>query len=214
MSKVAIVLAGCGVYDGSEIHESVLCLLALAQAGHTYKIFAPDIPQRNVVNHLNQHEMAEESRNVLVEAARIARGDIAPLAELNPKEFDSILIPGGFGVGLNLSSFAIDAEECEVNPDLQRILLEFHKLGRPIGATCITPAVIAKVFQGVTSVKLTLGESDANRHLTHLGHQAVSADSRTVVSDDGNRIYTTPCYMNLPDLPGMYEAVRKLVEKL
>lgn len=214
MSKVAVILAGCGYLDGAEIHESVLCLLALAQAGHQASLFAPDIPQRNVVNHLTRNEMGGESRNVLVEAARIARGNIKPLQELKPAQFDALLMPGGNGVALNLSSFAIDQEECEVNDDLKKLLLEFHRLKKPIGATCISPAVIAKTFEGVAALQLTLGEGEANEHLKHLGMKAVRADSKTMVADDQHRVYTTPCYMNPPDLPGMYEAIKKLVAKL
>lgn len=213
MSKVAVILAGCGYLDGSEIHEATLCLLALAQAGHTYKIFAPDMAQRNVVNHITRSEMPSEHRNVLVEAARIARGDIQPLRDLHPSQFDALLIPGGNGVALNLSSFAIDQEECEVNDDLKRVLLEFHRLKRPIGATCIAPAVIARVFQGIATIKLTLGQTEANRHLTHMGMQAVAADSTSMVADDGNRVYTTPCYMNPPDLAAMFEGIKKIISK-
>lgn len=214
MGRVAVILAGCGYLDGSEIHESVLCLLALVQAGREYEIFAPNVLQRNVVNHLTRNDMLGESRNVLVEAARIARGHIHPLSDLKSEKFDALLIPGGNGVALNLSSFAIEEEECEVNEELARVIKEFHQRGRPIGATCIAPAILARVFQGIASIRLTLGSEEANRHLEHMGMEAVPADSKTVVADESHKIYTTPCYMNPPDLAGMYEAIKKLVSRL
>ncbi len=73
MKKFAVVLSGCGVYDGAEIQEATLSMLAIAKQGCRYEIFAPDTKQHHVINHITGDEM-EESRNVLVEAARIARG--------------------------------------------------------------------------------------------------------------------------------------------
>jgi len=214
MSRVAVILSGCGVKDGSEIHESVLCLLALAQAGHTYHCFAPDIPQACVVNHYTGKSSPDERRNVLVESARIARGVISPLSDLKADEYDAILLPGGFGAASNLSTFASEGIECTVNEEVRNILLEFYKAKRPIAATCITPAVLAKVFQGVTCLKLTLGEGESNQQLEAMGMQAIPADVSSVVVDEGNRIYTTPCYMNPPDLAGMFEGIKKMVAKL
>ena len=156
MSKVALILSGCGYLDGAEIHESTLSLLALAQAGHEVDSFAPDRDQFNVVNHITQEKM-EEKRNILIESARITRGKISPLSALVVDDFDAIMLPGGYGVALSLSDFATKSTECSVDPELKRIILDFHSAKKPIGATCITPAILAKIFEGVASVRLTLG---------------------------------------------------------
>lgn len=211
MANVALVLSGCGVFDGSEIHESVICLLALARAGHKVTFFAPDIPQQDVINHLTG-EAVEESRNVLVESARIARGEISPLAELEVERFDAILLPGGFGAAKNLCDYAAEGEECTVLPELEEILLAFHRAGKPIGATCITPAALAKVFGKVT---LTLGSAPENAaSLEKMGARAELADVRTVVVDKASRIYTTPCYMEETDLVGLFEGITTLVKQM
>lgn len=214
MAAIAVVLSGCGFMDGSEIHESTLCLLALHQAGHSVECFAPDIPQAQVINHLTKAPMGE-TRNCLVEAARIARGAIKPLAELDEGEFDAILLPGGFGAAANLSTFGADQENCTVNADLQRTILAFHKAGKPIGATCITPAVLAKIFEKVTPVTMTLGSSaGANAPLDNMGMQSTPATASQMVADEENRVYTTPCYMEPPDLAGMFEGITAVVAKL
>ena len=155
MAKVAVILSGCGFMDGSEIHESVLTLLALAMKNHEVYCFSPDTEQKKVVNHLTGEE-APESRNVLVESARIARGKILPLKDLDVSQFDALMLPGGFGAALNLSDFAERQENCSVDPDLKRVILQAHKEKKPIGATCITPAAIAKIFQDVTPFVMTL----------------------------------------------------------
>ncbi|HSV29987.1 MAG TPA: isoprenoid biosynthesis glyoxalase ElbB, partial [Candidatus Omnitrophota bacterium] len=137
MSKpsFAVVLSGCGVFDGSEIHEAVLTLLAIDRAGGGYQCFAPDIAQRDVVNHLTQQQMAE-SRNVLVEAARIARGRIKPLSAFDASQFDVLIFPGGFGAAKNLSSFAVDGPDCSVDPEVERAVKAMAAAKKPIGALC------------------------------------------------------------------------------
>lgn len=200
--------------DGSEIHESTLCLLALHQAGHQVQCFAPDIPQAKVVNHLTSAEM-DESRNCLVEAARIARGEIRPLHELDASAFDAILIPGGFGVASNLSTFGIEQTECSVNEDLRHAVLGFYEQKKPIGATCITPAVLGKIFEGIQSVKLTLGSNPGtNEHLVTMGMEAEAATASQMVADEENKVFTTPCYMEPADLSGMYEGIKQVVSRL
>lgn len=214
MAKVAVILAGCGFLDGSEVHESVLTLLALAQRNHEVRCFAPDIPQRRVVNHLTGEEV-EESRNVLVEAARIARGEISPLQELDVSQFDAIMLPGGFGAALNLSDYALKQENCSVDPDLRRVITQAHKAKLPIGATCITPAPLAKIFQDITPVVMTLGSSaDSSKQLECMGMKAKSATVYEMIADEENKVYTTPCYMEPPNLAGMFEGICKVVDKL
>ncbi len=214
MARMAVILSGCGVFDGSEIHESVLLLLCLAQQGHSYHCFAPDKPQVVVINHLTQ-KSDKESRNCLVEAARIARGDISPLARLSHVGYDALMMPGGFGAAINLSSFGKDKENCTVDADFKKAVLEFHKAGKPIGATCITPAALAKIFEGVAKVQMTLGSDPANVHqLNVMGAKGVLAHVKDAVGDSENKVFTTPCYMEPPDLAGMYEGVRSLVAKV
>ena len=146
--KFAVILAGCGVFDGAEIHEATMTLYAIAKNNCTYEIFAPNIEQFHVVNHLTGQEMPE-SRNVLVESARIARGNIKPLSEFIADDFDAIILPGGFGVAKNLSDFAFKGADSSVLPDLQNALVSVYEQKKPIGALCISPAIVAKVFSGV-----------------------------------------------------------------
>lgn len=191
-AKFAVVLSGCGVYDGAEIHEAVLTLLAVDRAGATYQCFAPDVAQMHVVNHLTGQPM-DESRNVLVEAARIARGAIKPLSELRVADFDAVLFPGGFGAAKNLCTFAVAGPDCSVNPDAEAAIKAFHAAGKPIGALCISPALVAKVLGKVT---VTIG-SDAGtaQAVEKTGATHVVASHGQTVVDAANKVVTTPCYM-------------------
>ncbi len=214
MGRVAVVLSGCGHLDGSEIHESVLCLLHLENQGHFYQCFAPDVEQKKVVNHLNEEKL-DETRNVLTESARIARGKIKPLSEIKAYDFDALLIPGGFGAALNLSTFAEGGEDFEVLEDLHNAIEEFHNLKKSIGATCIATIIIAKVFQGKKRLKLTLG-TDAKfiKVLENLNMDPVPASVDESVADIENKIYTTPCYMQPDDLKGLSEGIEKMIKEL
>ena len=216
MVKVAVILSGCGYLDGSEIHESVLSFLALEQAGYSYECFAPDEKQSDVINHLNEKEDASHSRNILEESARIARGRVQALSLLSAQKFDALLMPGGFGAAKNLSDFYAKGTDCSVNGDLSRIVREFYEQKKPIGATCITPAPLAKIFSSINaSVTMTLGKSEEfNAKLKEMGAKAVSADVTEMVADETNRVYTTPCYMEPDNLLVMFEGIKKLVAKL
>ncbi len=154
MKKIGVVLGGCGVYDGSEIHEAVITLLAIARNGAQAVCFAPDKPQRDVINHLTGEAMPEQ-RNVLVEAARIARGDILPLAQARAETLDALIVPGGFGAAKNLSSFAAEGSECQVDPDLRALALAMHQAGKPLGFMCIAPAMLPKIF--AFPLRMTIG---------------------------------------------------------
>jgi enhancing lycopene biosynthesis protein 2 len=213
--KVAVVLSGCGFLDGAEIHESVLCLLALSQGNHEFFCFAPDMEQVKVVNHKTGKPEENEKRNVLIESARIARGSILSLSELRSGDFDAILFPGGFGVAVNLCTFAEEQENCSVNEECKKLVLEFHEAGKPIGATCIAPALLGKIFQGVASVKMTLGsDPSANENLTKMGMLAKEAFVADMVSDEKNKVFSTPAYMEPDDLLGMFEGIQKVVKKM
>ena len=190
--KVAVILSGCGVYDGAEIHESVLALLALDRQGAEYQCFAPDIAQHHVINHLTGDEMPE-SRNVLVEAARIARGNIKPLSEFDMAAFDALLLPGGFGAAKNLSSLAFDGPGCTVNADVANTVSAMADAGKPIGALCIAPAVLAKILTGA---KVTIG-SDAGTigAIEAMGGMHQETTHAEVVVDEQRKLVTSPCYM-------------------
>ena len=192
MKKFAVILSGCGVFDGAEIHEAVLTLLAIDQQGAGYTCFAPDIPQAHVINHLTGAVM-EETRNVLAESARIARGEITSLKEYDPALFDALIIPGGFGCAKNLSDWAFKGDACAVNPEVERAVTLTHKAGKPIGAMCIAPVILAKLFTGLP---LTTGQDPASGGYLELqGNKSVVTGNGEVVADTDNLIFKSPCYM-------------------
>ncbi len=190
--KFAIVIAGCGVYDGAEIHEVVMSMQAVLKHGGEYQLFAPDVKQHHVVNHLTGAEMPE-TRNVLVEAARIARGKIKPLSALNTDEFDALILPGGFGVAKNLSNFAFAGAECIVNAELEQAVLSMVKLKKPIGALCISPAIIAGILPGAM---VTIGkDSSDSQAIEKMGAKHTATGHGEVIIDSNYKLATTPCYM-------------------
>jgi enhancing lycopene biosynthesis protein 2 len=190
--KIAVILSGCGVYDGAEIQESVFTLWAIEKAGAKYEIFAPDMDQHHVVNHLNGDEM-DETRNVLVEAARIARGTIRPLNSFKASGFDALILPGGFGAAKNLSTFALEGTDCSVYPEVEKAILEMHEAGKPIGALCISPVILAKVLD---DVEITIGSDVGTaKAIRQMGATHVNTTHGEVVTDTKRKIATTPCYM-------------------
>ncbi len=192
MKNFAVILAGCGVFDGAEIHEATLSLYAIMKNGAEYKIFAPDIKQHHVINHITGEEMNEE-RNVLIESARIARGQISPLSAFNPEDFDAILFPGGFGAAKNLSSFAFKGSDASIHIEVKKAIQDMHQLGKPIGALCISPALVALSLQ---SAEMTIGnDKDTAEALRALGTHHIDTSHGDVVHDKTNNVFTTPCYM-------------------
>ncbi len=190
--KFAVVIAGCGVYDGAEIHEATMTLYAIAKQGATYQIFAPDIQQHHVVNHLTGEEM-NEKRNVLIEAARIARGNAKPLTDYNPKDFDALILPGGFGVAKNLCSFAFDGPNCTVNPQVEKAIKDTHGQKKPIGALCIAPVILSKLFGNVS---VTIGQDKGTAQaIESMGSRHQITNHGEVTVDKDNLLFTTPCYM-------------------
>ncbi|MFA8432885.1 MAG: isoprenoid biosynthesis glyoxalase ElbB [Marinifilaceae bacterium] len=209
--KFAVILAGCGVYDGSEIHEATLSMYAISKNGGEYQIFAPDINQHHVVNHLTGEEMAE-TRNVLVEAARIARGQIKPLSEFNSNEFDAILIPGGFGAAKNLSSFAFDGVNCMVNNEVKNAILSMHEAQKPIGALCISPVVVAKILG---HVEVTIGQDTGTAEaIKSMGATNIKTTHGEVVIDQDHRVVTTPCYMLDASIAQIGEGAENVVKAI
>ncbi|NQV03645.1 MAG: isoprenoid biosynthesis glyoxalase ElbB [Bacteroidia bacterium] len=192
MKKIAVVLAGCGVYDGAEIQEVVLTLLAIDNQGAACQCFAPDMQQAHVINHLKGEE-SDETRNVLEESARIARGEIKPLSEYNPETFDGLIIPGGFGAAKNLCDWAFKGDDCTVNPDVERAIQSTFQAGKPIGAMCIAPVILAKLFKGTN---LTTGQDPASAgFIEKMGNSYTETTHGEVVIDHEKKLYTTPCYM-------------------
>jgi enhancing lycopene biosynthesis protein 2 len=192
MTKIAVILSGCGVYDGAEIHEAVMTLLAIEKSGASYQCFAPDQDQHHVINHMTGDEMPE-TRNVLVEAARIARGNIKPLSEYKAADYDALVMPGGFGAAKNLSSFAFDGPDCTVCEEVATVLKDARSADKPIGALCISPTILAKVFDNVT---LTIGQDEGTAEaIEALGCFHEKTTHGQVVVDATAKIVTTPCYM-------------------
>jgi len=192
MKKFAVVLAGNGVFDGAEIHEATLTLYAIMKFGASYEIFAPDIPQHHVINHITGEEM-DETRNVLIESARIARGAIRDLSEYKAADYDGLVFPGGFGVAKNLSTVAFHGADATVNEEVVRAVKETNDAGKPIGALCIAPAMMAKIFGDVT---VTIGQDPGTiEAIEKMGGTHISATHGDVVYDDNLNLFSTPCYM-------------------
>lgn len=190
--RIAVILSGCGNKDGAEIHESVMTFWAIHKHGADYQCFAPDIPQHHVLNFITGAEMPEQ-RNVLVESARIARGKILDLAGFQPDDYDALVIPGGLGVAKNLSTFAFEGAECQVNPDVAWAIKEMAFLGKPIGALCIAPAIVARVLG---EVEVTVGQDPATiQAIQQMGASHRKTTHGEIIIDRQRKIVTTPCYM-------------------
>jgi len=210
--KIAVILSGCGVYDGAEIHESVITLLRLDQRGAQVQCFAPDIAQLHVIDHLTGEEMPE-SRNVLVESARIARGEVKDIREANADEFDALIVPGGFGAAKNLSNFAVEGAGCSVNPQVLELAEAFAEAGKPVGLICISPALAAKIYgPGVTC---TIGnDTDTAAALDKMGatHQECSVED--IVEDTARKLVSTPAYMLGKSISEVASGINKLVDRV
>ncbi|MDR2676077.1 MAG: isoprenoid biosynthesis glyoxalase ElbB [Opitutaceae bacterium] len=214
MKKVAVILSGCGVFDGSEIQEAVITLLAIDRAGAAAKCFAPDVAQMHVVNHADGKVAEGVWRNVLEESARIARGNIAELAALRVDEVDAIILPGGFGAAKNLCDFATAGAAMTVMPGLERLLTEAHAAGRPLGFACIAPVIAAKVF-GAQGVQVTIGnDRDTAAAIEAMGAKHVECPVEAVVADRSRKIFTTPAYMLGPGIRHVAAGIEKLVAEV
>ncbi|AJC64874.1 MULTISPECIES: isoprenoid biosynthesis glyoxalase ElbB [Dickeya] len=212
MKKVGVVLCGCGVYDGSEIHEAVLTLLAIDRAGAEAVCFAPDKEQLHVVNHLNG-EVSGEKRNVLAESARIARGKIHPLSSADPQQLDALIVPGGFGAAKNLSDFATRGADCKIDKELKILTREIHKKNKPIGFICIAPAMLPKLLD--TSVRLTIGnDMGAAQVIEAMGGVHVECPVDDIVVDVAHKVVTTPAYMLANSISEAASGIEKLVARV
>jgi len=211
--KVGVLLSGCGVFDGAEIHEAVLTLLTLDRAGAEIICMAPDIDQLHVVNHITQ-EVTGEKRNVLVESARIARGEIRNLKDVSASDLDALIMPGGLGAAKNLSDFAIKGTDASVHPEVKRILQEMVSIGKPIGAICIAPATLTKALSD-KKPEVTIG----NDQQTASAIEAMGGTHKTctvdmIHIDQKNKIVTTPAYMLGPGVKDVAVGIEKLVNQI
>ncbi len=196
-TKFLVVLAGCGAKDGAEIHESVLTLLAIDKAGEAYDCAALNKKQHHVMNFIDDSELPE-SRNIMVEAARISRGKILDLAQVSMKDYAGVIFPGGFGVAKNLCDFAFKGVEAGVDEEVARIINEAYDLHKPIGAICIAPALIALVLSKKNpDILLTLGTDELmNQTLKQIGVQSNPCLTTAFVCDTQNKISSSPAYMH------------------
>ncbi len=216
MPRAAVVLSGCGVFDGAEVHESVAFLTHLSRGGAHYDIFAPDIDQAVVINHVTS-KPAPEKRNVLVESARIARGKIAPLSRLEAADYDALFFPGGFGAARNLCNFAEKGADCTVNPEVERVVRDFRKAGKPIAMSCIAPVIAAKIFgkaSGGPGCEITMGgKSDAAKAAEKMGARHVERPATEAIVDEANRLVTTPAYMCDAPIHEVFDGIGEMVTK-
>jgi enhancing lycopene biosynthesis protein 2 len=212
--KVGVLLAGCGVFDGSEIHEAVLTLYFLARAGAQAVCMAPDTDQLHVINHLTQQEEAGQTRNVLVESARIARGEIRDLSAVGAAELDALIVPGGFGAAKNLSNFALKGADAEVHPEVNRILNEMTAAQKPVGAICIAPATLTRAVSG-RRPEVTIGnDAGTAAAIESMGGRHMNCTVDQIHVDEKNRIVTTPAYMLGPGILDVAAGIEKLVEQI
>ncbi|MEX0876068.1 MAG: isoprenoid biosynthesis glyoxalase ElbB [Phycisphaerales bacterium] len=212
MAKVGVILSGCGVFDGSEIQEASATLISLAQHGIEYQCMAPD-KDFEVIDHTNQQKTGEK-RNVLTEAARIARGEIIDVKGVKGGDYDAFFLPGGFGAAKNLCTFAEQGPDCSVDAEVERVLREANDAGKPIGFICIAPAIGAKVFGG-EGVKLTIGHDKGTAAgIGKMGAKHVEADAEGIVVDDEHNIVSTPAYMEAKNPAQVYAGINALVENI
>lgn len=211
--KAGVLLSGCGVFDGTEIHEAVLTLLALDRAGAEICCVAPDADQLHVINHLTQAETTER-RNVLVESARIARGEIKNVKDVAASDLDALIIPGGFGAAKNLSDFAVKGPEAAVHPEVERIVKEMWSAGKPVGAVCIAPATLTRIL-GDQNPEVTIGNDVGTAAaIRTMGGRHQDRSVEEICVDEKNRLVTTPAYMLGPGIKDVAIGIEKLVAQV
>lgn len=214
MKRIGVLLSGCGVYDGSEIHEAVLALLAIERAGAESVCMAPDMQQMHVINHFTGQTESGQERSVLAESARIARGKVVDVATVSVQDIDGLVIPGGYGAAKNLCDFAVKGAECTVQPDVEQLVRQMVDQGKPVAAICIAPALLAKALQGY-SPRLTIGnDPETAAALTAMGAQHVACPANDIVVDEKNRLVSTPAYMLAEDIAEAATGIEKAVQQL
>lgn len=211
MKKFAVILAGCGRKDGTEINEAISLLLSIEQHGCEYQCFAPNRLQTEVVDHFTEKLVKDEKRNILVEAARIARGKILPVEQFKAEDYDALFFSGGYGVAKNLCDYAYKGAAMEVKPDVARVILEMHEARKPIGAMCIAPVMLARLIPGVC---VTLGAegSDVADHVRAWGAEHVQTEHGDVCADNEELVFTTPAFMLDATLKDVYDGAYNMVD--
>jgi enhancing lycopene biosynthesis protein 2 len=213
MAKVGVVLSGCGVFDGAEIHEATMTLFYLDRAGAEIICMAPNVDQMDVVNHIKGETMGEK-RNVLVEASRIARGVIKDIQGVKASDLDALIFPGGFGAAKNLCNFAVKGPDCTVNPAVEQLIKEMHTAKKPIGFICIAPVIAAKVL-GSFSPQVTIGNDKGTAEaIEKMGGKHVDTPVENAVVDQKNKIVTTPAYMLGPTISKVALGIEKVVNEV
>lgn len=213
MKKFAVVLAGCGRKDGSEINEAITLLLSLEQHHCEYQCFAPNRQQTEVIDHLTDKKVANAKRNILVEAARLARGRVLPIEEYKAEDFDGLLFSGGYGVAKNLCDYAYKGAAMEVQPDVARVILETYQAHKPIGGMCIAPVMFAKLIPDVCVTLGNEGTPDAD-NVYQMGASHVQTEHGDVVADNANLVFSTPAYMLDATLKDVYDGAYNLVDAI
>ena len=212
MKKFAVVLAGCGRKDGSEINEAITLLLSIEQHHCEYQCFAPNRPQTEVIDHLTE-KLVKEERNILTEAARLARSKILPIEEYKAEDYDGLLFSGGYGVAKNLCNYAYKGADMEVQPDVARVIIETREANKPIGAMCIAPVMLAKLLPGVCVTLGSEGTTDAD-NIRKMGAFHVQTEHGDVCADNELLVFTTPAYMLDATLKDVYDGAYNLIEAI
>jgi len=216
MNKVGVVLSGCGHQDGTEIHEAVFTLHALEKAGSEAIIMAPDMDQFHVINHLNGNEEISESRNILVESARIARGKVVDVASVSGHQLDALIFPGGTGMAKNIFDYSMAGINCTVISDVQRLVVEILEADKPLGAICIAPVMVAKVLEYLGRTGTVTGgfNVEINNDIRAMGINAVEVGAEEIVVDKENKLVTTPAYVEAKSMNESFTGIEKLVNKV
>ena len=216
MNKVGVVLSGCGHQDGSEIHEAVFTLHALEKAGAEAIIMAPDMDQFHVINHLNGNEDLSESRNILVESARIARGKVVDVASVSGHQLDALIFPGGTGMAKNIFDYSMAGINCTVISDVQRLVVEILEADKPLGAICIAPVMVAKVLEFLGRAGTVTGgfNDEINNDIKAMGINTIEVGAEEIVVDKENKIVTTPAYVEAKSMNESFTGIEKLVNKV
>jgi len=216
MNKVGVVLSGCGHQDGSEIHEAVFTLHALEKAGAESIIMAPDMDQFHVINHLNGNEDLSESRNILVESARIARGKVVDVASVSGHQLDALIFPGGTGMAKNIFDYSMAGINCTVISDVQRLVVEILEADKPLGAICIAPVMVAKILEYLGRTGTVTGgfNVEINNDIKAMGINTIKVGAEEIVIDKENKIVTTPAYVEAKSMNESFTGIEKLVNKV
>ena len=213
MKKFAVILAGCGRKDGAEINEAISLLLSIEQHNCEYQCFAPNRPQTEVIDHTTDKKVCNAKRNIMVEAARIARGKIKPIEDFKAEDYDALLFTGGYGVAKNLCDYAYKGADMEVQPDVARAILEMHAAKKPLGAMCIAPVLFAKLIPEVCVTLGNDGTADAD-NVFKMGAEHVQTEAGDVLADNAELVFTTPAYMLDSSLKDVYDGAYNLIKSI